>query len=220
VNSQKAIFVPGHGVPEAIRSIRFIPKFDLLGQVDSTSTSPRQDTVTIEVWQGDRCGEPTKEMLTTLSTSERMELTYSNGEMPVVSPDKSAVAVVSGFSSGWEVEFQSEFTDPQGNTVARTVTLDNYGTACETLRELKSLTRRQFAPDHRYSDVHRASDAAYSLGKFVGRLTTSISRVFKLAPNASKLSARRAISVNDADLNRPAVRTLSFVPESLDDSGP
>jgi hypothetical protein len=28
MNPQKAIFVPGHAVPEAIRSIRFIPGLD------------------------------------------------------------------------------------------------------------------------------------------------------------------------------------------------
>jgi hypothetical protein len=142
MSSQMAIFVPGHGVPEAIRSIRFIPKHDPMGQVDPTRKSPSQKPATLEVWQGDVYGEPTKDSLTSFSASDRMETVFANGELPVVSPGKSAVAVVHDASSGCEVEFQSEFTDRQGNIIGRTVTLDDFGTACETLCELKSFAPR------------------------------------------------------------------------------
>jgi hypothetical protein len=214
-----AIFVPGYGVPEAIRSIRFIPKPDPIGHVDPTCTPPPQKPATLEVWQGDLYGEPTKERLTTFSTSDRTETVYANGEMPVVAAGKSAVAVIHDPPSRHELEFQSEFTDQQGNTVRRTVTLDNYGTACETICELKSSARRRSVASHRNSDVHRTRDIARSLGRFVGRLATSMSSVFKVAPNATQLAAQPAMELADSGLNRPAVRMPSFAPESLDDSG-
>jgi len=219
MSSQMAIFVPGYGAPEAIRSIRFIPKPDSIGEADPTCTSPPQNSATLEVWQGDLYGEPTKERLTTFSTSDRTETVYATGEMPIVAPGKSAVAVVHDPPSGHELEFRSEFTDQQGNTVRRTVTLDNYGTARETLCELKSLARRRSIESHRNSNVHRTSDVARSLRRFVGRLATSMSSVFKVAPNATQLAAQRSMQLADAGLNRPTIRTPSFAPESSDDSG-
>jgi hypothetical protein len=135
MTSQKAIFVPAHGVPEAIRSIRFIPKLNPIGAVDPTGTSPPQGLPKLEVWQGDLYGDATKQMPTTFSTSDRPEIAYANGDMPVVAPGKSAIVVVHDAPSGYEVEFHTEFTDRQGNTLNRTVTLDNCGTAREVLCE-------------------------------------------------------------------------------------
>lgn len=219
MSAQKAIFVPGYGVPEAIRSIRFLPRLDSPGQFDRTRTSPPQTPMSLEVWQGDLYGEPTKEMLTTFSTSDRTETVYADGEMPLVLPGKSAVAVVHDTPSGWEVEFQSEFIDREGNAMSRTVILDNHGTARESHCELRSLARLRSISRDRSSDMRRTSHVARSLGRFVGRLTTSISRVFKVAPSATNLAAQHAIPVDHASLNRPAVRTRRFAPESSDDSG-
>jgi hypothetical protein len=144
--SQKAIFVPAHGVPEAIRSIRFIPKLSPIDAVDPKGTSPPQGPPKLEVWQGDLYGDATKQMPTAFSTSDRPEIAYANGDMPVVAPGKSVIVVVHDPPNGYEVEFHTEFTDRQGSTVQRTVTLDDYGTAREVLREnpraaIRSLTR-------------------------------------------------------------------------------
>jgi hypothetical protein len=43
-------------------------------------------------------------------------------------------------------------------------------------------------------------------------------RLFKVAPNATQLAAQPAMQLADSGLNRPAVRTPSFAPESPDDS--
>ena len=219
MSSQMAIFVPGYGVPEAIRSIRFIPKPDPIGLVDPTCTSPPQNPATLEVWQGDLYGEPTKERLTTFSTSDRMETVYANGEMPVVAAGKSAVAVIHDPPSGHELEFRSEFTDQQGNTVRRTVTLDNYGTARETLCELKSLPRRRSIESHRNSDVHRTVTWHVLCEDFsvVSRLRCPASS--KWRRTRRNLRHSDAMQVADAGMNRPTIRTPSCAPESPDDSG-
>lgn len=219
MTSQKAIFVPAHGVPEAIRSIRFIPKLNPIGAVDPTGTSPSQGLPKLEVWQGDLYGDATKEMPTTFSTSDRPEIAYANGEMPVVSPGKSAMVVVHDAPSGYEVEFHTEFTDRQGNTVKRTVTLDDCGTAHETLCEMKSFARRGSVALHPTGDVHRTGHVVQSLGRLLGRLATSMSSVFRAAPNATQFAEQGTLQGADIGLRRPAVAPLGFAPKSSDDSG-
>jgi len=113
----------GYGVPESIRSVRFVPKLDPIASEDP-KRALSHDSPTLEVWQGDLYGEPTMELMTTFSTSDRMATVYADGEMPFVRPGKSAVAFVHDAPDGYEIEFQSEFIDPQENTVSRTVTLD------------------------------------------------------------------------------------------------
>jgi hypothetical protein len=132
MSSQKALFVPGYGVPESIRSIRFIPKLNPIAKNDPRRALPT-DSLKLDLWQGDLSGEPTQELRITFSTSDRMATVYSDGAMPFVRPGKSAVAFVYGALDGYEIEFQSEFINPQDNTVRRTVTLDDHGTTRESL---------------------------------------------------------------------------------------
>jgi hypothetical protein len=132
---QKAIFVPGHGVPEAVRSVRFVPRKAPAGgpNVFPDRPSATAPPPVVEIWPGDLYGEPGDRMLTSFSTSERTETVFPEDGMPVVPPGKSLVAVIREPPAGWEVEFYSTFTDRGGKTVPRTVTIDNYGTAHESL---------------------------------------------------------------------------------------
>lgn len=218
MNPQKAIFVPGHAVPEAIRSIRFIPGLDPVDPSDTTRTIPAENPVTLEVWRGDLYGEPTIEQLTTFSTSDRTATVYADHEMPVVEPGKSAVAILHDPPSRWEVEFQSELIDLYGRSTKRTVILDNYGTSRETFCELKASAHFGSVAGRWNSDVRRTNSVARSLGRLVGRLTISISRVLRRAPSARKVVARPTTAVDGVGFNCPAVQTRSFAPESPDDS--
>jgi hypothetical protein len=211
MSSQKAIFVPGYGVPESIRSVRFVPKLDPIASEDP-KRALSHDSPTLEVWQGDLYGEPTMELMTTFSTSDRMATVYADGEMPFVRPGKSAVAFVHDAPDGYEIEFQSEFIDPQENTVSRTVTLDNHGTARESLLEPKSLQFPKSIASRR-SGVRRTGPVARSLGRFFGHLTTSISRLFGVAPSATSFAAQPDVPIEfaDAGLKRST-------PRSFDDS--
>ena len=220
MTSQKAIFVPGYGVTEAIRSIRLIPKLDSVGQAEPRPASSPQDSVTLEVWQGDRYGEPIKELLTAFSTADRMATVYADGEMPLVRPSKSAVAIVHDALDGFEIEFQSEFIDPQDRAVRRTVTLDNHGTARESLCELKSLALLKSIA--RWTGHPRpTASVASSLGRVLSRLSTSMSRFFRVPPSETSATEQHDILVaaGDVGLDRTAARLPSFTSQSFNDSG-
>jgi len=218
MTGQTAIFVPGHGAPETIRSIRFTPKLEPIGQLDPTRTSTPHTPANLEVWQGDFYGEPTKERLMASSTFDRTETVFANGEMPVVSAGKSAVVVVHNAPSGFVVEFQSEFTDQQGNIVRRTLTLDNFGTAHETRCEPKSFARRSSVALHQTGDVHRTGHLARTLRSLVDRLATSISGVFRPAPNTMQFGKRDTVPGADLGLSRPAAGAKGFTLKPSDDS--
>jgi hypothetical protein len=219
MSSQKAIFVPGHGVTEAIRSIRFVPKIDSMGRQESTPASSTQNAATLEVWQGDRYGEATKELLTKFSTADRMATVYADGEMPLVRPSKSAVAFIHDAPGGFEIEFESEFIDPQNRVVRRTVVLDDYGTCHESLCEIKSAARLKSIASRRNGPLRRTDSAARPLGRFWG-LTTSISQFFRVPPSETSLAARLDIPVEagDVGLNR-TTRLPSFTSQSFNDLG-
>lgn len=224
MSSQKAIFLPGYGVTEAIRSIRFVPKLDSIGQREPRSASSPPNSATLEVWQGDRYGEPIKELLTTFSTSDRMATVYADGEMPLVRPSKSAVAIVHDASEGYEIEFESEFIDPQDRAVRRTVTLDDHGTTRESLYELKSSALLKSIVSGRDGHPGPTASVARSLGRILGRLGTSISRLFRVPPSATRVGARHDIPVIpiaavDVGLSRTATRLPSFTSHSFDGSG-
>lgn len=189
MSSQKAIFVPGYGVTEAILSIRFIPKLDSAGLQGAQPASSPQNSATLEVWQGDRYGEPTKELLTTFSTAVRIATVYADGEMPLVRPSKSAVAIVHNAPDSYEIEFQTEFIDPQDRAVRRTVTLDHHGTTRESLCELKSLALLKSIASGRNGHLRRKASTAHSPAGFFGNLTKSISRFFKVPPRAGTSSS-------------------------------
>jgi hypothetical protein len=220
MSSQKAIFVPGYGVTEAIRSIRLIPKVDSIGPAEPGPASSSQDSVTLEVWQGDRYGEPIKELLTAFSTSDRMATVYADGEMPLVRPSKSAVAIIRNAPDGYEIQFESEFIDPQDRAVRRTVTLDNNGTSRESLCELKSLVLLKSIV-RRTGHPRPTASVARSLGRTFGRLGASISRFFRVPPSETSAAARHdiAVATGDIGLNRTAARLPSFTSQSFNDSG-
>jgi hypothetical protein len=218
MNSHHAIFVPGYGVTEAIRSIRFIPKLDSIGQEPKPASSP-QNSATLEFWQGDLFGEPTKELLTTFSTSDRMATVYADGEMPLVRPRKTAVAIVHDAPDVYEIEFESEFIDPQDRTVRRTVTYDNYGTAREFLCEIKSSALLKSIASRRNGNLRPTGSVGRPLGRFFGYLSTSISRFFRAPPSQTSLVAQNDIPVEVGGLNRTTARLPSFTSQSLDNSG-
>jgi hypothetical protein len=189
MSSQKAIFVPGYGVTEAIRSIRFIPKLHSVGPEEPQLAPSPQNSAMIEVWQGDRYGELTKELLTTFSAAVRIATVYADREMPLVRPSKSAVAIVHDAPGGYEIEFQTEFIDPQDRAVRRTVTLDDHGTTRESLCELKSLALLKSIASGRNGHLRRKASTAHSPAGFFGNLTKSISRFFKVPPRAGTSSS-------------------------------
>ena len=219
MSSQHAIFVPGNGVTEAIRSIRFVPNLACVGQEGPRAASSPQNAATLEFWQGDLFGEPTKELLTTFSTSDRMATVYPDGDMPLVRPRKTAVAIVHGAPDSFEIEFESEFIDPQDRTVRRTVTFDNYGTARESLYEIKSSAFLKSIASRR--NLRPTGSVARPRGRFLGYLIASISRLFRVPPSETRLTARHDISVEagDVGLNRATARLSSFTSQSLEDSG-
>jgi hypothetical protein len=177
---QKVLFMPGFGVAEAIRSIRFVPKPNSVDHEKATHARWPQSLARVEVWQGDRYGEPTQQLLTEFSTSDRTATVYANGEMPLVGPSKSAVALVHGGPDGFEIEFESEFSDPHDRTVRRTVSLDSYGTRLESLCDLKSLAPLKSIAFHREGDLRPPRSMAQSLGFVFRQVTASISRFFRL----------------------------------------
>ena len=194
MSSQKAIFVPGYGVTEAIRSIRFIPKLHSVGPEEPQLASSPQNSAMIEVWQGDRYGELTKELLTTFSAAVRIATVYADREMPLVRPSKSAVAIVHDAPGGYEIEFQTEFIDPQDRAVRRTVTLDDHGTTRESLCELKSLALLKSIASDRNGHLRRKASTAHSPAGFFGNLTKSISRFFRVPPPRAGTSSSAGIS--------------------------
>jgi hypothetical protein len=198
---QKVIFLPGYGVTEAIRSIRFVGKPNSVDQEKPRPALWPQSPARVEVWQGDRYGEPIKELLTEFSTSDRIATVYADGEMPLVRANKSAVALVHGGPDGFEIEFESEFSDPQDRTVRRTVTLDNYGTSLESLCDLHSLAPLKSIPFHRESDVRPPRSMAQSLGFVFVQVTASISRFLRLL-----LPSLKSQSLDDARASKRAVR--------------
>lgn len=177
---QKILFVPGYGVTEAIRSIRLVPKPASVEQEQPGAVPWPHSSARVEVWQGDRYGEPTKELLTAFSASDQMATVYADGEMPLVRPSKSAVALVHDGPEGFEIEFESEFSDPQKRTVRRTVTLDNYGTTRESLCDLKSFAPLKSIAFRRDGDPRPTRSVAHSLELFVVQRAASISRFFRL----------------------------------------
>jgi hypothetical protein len=221
MNSRNAIFVPGYGVTEAIRSVRFIPKLNSIGPEEPRTASSPPNSATLEFWQGDLFGEPTKELLTTFSTSERMATVYADGEMPLVRPRKTAVAIIRDAPDGYEIEFESEFIDPQDRTVRRTVAFDNYGTKRESLCEIKSSALLKSIASRRNGNLRQAGSVARPLARFFGHLTTSISGFFRAPPSETSLAARHDTPVEAVDmgLNRAAARLPSFTSQSLDNSG-
>jgi hypothetical protein len=174
MNSQKAIFVPGGGVPEAIRSIRFVAKNEPASGLDSTPPVPAQQSVRLEVWEGDLYGGASKRMLTHFSTPVTQTV-FAGSEMPIVLPGTSIVVNVCDAPSGWEVEFQSEFSDQQGRTVKRTLILDDYGTARETLSGTETISRTGLITGVRCADRTRTRFVPPRQSKsFFGRLAASL----------------------------------------------
>jgi hypothetical protein len=221
MSSQHAIFVPGYGVTEAIRSIRFVPRLDSIDQEGPRTASSPQNSATLEFWQGDLFGEPTKELLTTFSTSDRMATVYADGEMPLVRPRKTAVAIVHDAPDSYEIEFESEFIDPQDRTVRRTVTFDNYGTKRESLCEIKSSAFLKSIASRRNGNLRRTGSERRSVGRLFAYLTASISRLFRAPPTEMSLGARHdsLVEAGDVALNRTAPRLPSFTANSFDDAG-
>jgi hypothetical protein len=219
MDSQKAIFVPGYGVTEAIRAIRFIPKPASIGHAEPRPASSPQASAKLEVWQGDRYGEPTKELLTKFSIADRTATVYSDGEMPLVRPSKSAVAIVHDALHGYEIEFESEFIDLQDRAVRRIVTLDDHGTTRESLCEIKSLAILKSIASRQNDGVRRTASLGHTLGRSVDRLTGLISGFFRLRPSETIRAAQRDIPVEAGGaLNRTTGRLPAFTSQSLDAS--
>jgi hypothetical protein len=131
------------------------------------------------------------------------------------------VALVHNAPDGSEIEFQSEFIDPQDRAVSRTVTFDNYGTTHESLCEIKSLALLKSMASRRNGPLRRTGSEARPLGRFWGHLTMSISRFLGLPPSGTSLAARHDVPVgaDEVGLNRTAARLPTFMSQSFDDSG-
>jgi hypothetical protein len=139
MTSQRAIFVPGHERPETISGVRFIPQTTLA--VSACGAPSRQGMPappsTVEIWLGDFYGDPTGEMLTSRSASDRTEFVFSENARPVVPPERSLVVVIRDPTASWNVEVDSVLKDDSGNVLARRVTIDNFGTARKSLNGQK-----------------------------------------------------------------------------------
>jgi hypothetical protein len=128
---QRAIFVPGRGVPETLESIRFTP----LPQrtVPAIGAAAAHPFARLEVYRGDLYGEPVGQMLRSFSTIDRAATEFAGMESLVVPPQRSVVVLVHDSTTGWQIEFRSVLTDAKGSTFRRTVTIDEYATVRETL---------------------------------------------------------------------------------------
>ncbi len=139
MNHQRAILVPGHGLPEGVRAMRFIPQTMGAGSANGSLSQPGTPASPsiVEIWLGDFYGNPTGEMLTSRTVSDRTEFVFPENEMPVVPPERSLVAVIRDPPARWDVEFDTTFTDHSGKTASRQVTIDSFGTAREAPQRSK-----------------------------------------------------------------------------------
>ena len=186
MNSQKVIFVPGHGVPEVVRSARLIAKLASPGPLDANARSPRPGPEILELWHGDFYGWHSGQGLARNSTPARIPAVFEEGRFPVVSPGKSIVAVIRNCPHGWEVEFESQFANGHGEVVHRTVTFDDTGTARERLCGPGTLAGALSADQSMACDLHpvspRTNDMPRLAEGWLGRLGNSIAARFRSRP--------------------------------------
>jgi hypothetical protein len=134
--SPRAIFIPGHGVAERVRAVRFIP-YPGRGDVAGSSGRPGGPPLpsTVEIWPANYYGDPEGDMLTSRSVSDRTEFVFSENEMPVVPAERSLLVVIRDPPGRWDVEFDSVFENLNGTSVSRRITVDNFGTARESIED-------------------------------------------------------------------------------------
>ena len=178
MHSQKAIFVPGHGVPEVIRSVRLMAKLESSRRVVANAESPQSVPAELELWHGDFYGWHPGENPKKNSTPARIPAVFAEGNLPVIAPGKSMVAVVRHCPNGWEVEIESEFTNRRGELVQRTVTFDDWGTARERLSGPGALSGDSAVPRGQPGEFDRTTHVPGRLERFWRRLKDSTAAGF------------------------------------------
>jgi hypothetical protein len=136
MSPQRAILVPGHGVPETIRRVRFhrnaAREEAAVGALDSESGSLPS---TVELWAGNYYGDPEGLMLASRAATGEIEFVFSENEPPVIPPERSLTAIIRDPPPCWVMEIESEFKTTDGTDVTRRMCIDNFGTARESLGE-------------------------------------------------------------------------------------
>ena len=137
---QRAIFVPGHGVPESVRAVRFVANPPL---ADETAQFPEQERPTcsfLEVWGGNYYGDLEGPMLANRSVDRETEFVFAENEWPIIPAERSLVVIIRDPPVRWAVEVDSVFRNGEGRIVKRQVRIDNFGTARE-VRDDRSASR-------------------------------------------------------------------------------
>jgi hypothetical protein len=125
---QRAIFVPGHGHPELVCAVRFIPQAKRGG---SRPAGPAVSS-TVEVWGGNYYGDLEGTVLASRSVKGQTEFEFRENERPLVPLERSLVVVIHDPPAQWKIEVDSIVTDERGVTLPHRVTIDNFGTAFES----------------------------------------------------------------------------------------
>lgn len=129
----RAVYVPRHGHPECVRSVRFVNRS--IGRPHSNGLPVREDqsdqATTIEVWPGNYYGDLDGKMIARQTVTDRAEFVFAEANVPRVEPERSLVVLLSNPPRLWDIEFDSVVAASSERTGAFRVIIDNFGTAWE-----------------------------------------------------------------------------------------
>ena len=128
---QRGIFIPGHGVPESVRAVRFVADPPLADDVGQSPELERPACSFLEVWGGNYYGDLEGPMLASRSVDRETEFLFAENEWPVIPAERSLVVIIRDPPARWAVDVDSEFRNGEGRIVKRHVRIDNFGTARE-----------------------------------------------------------------------------------------
>lgn len=131
----RAIYVPGHGLPESVRAVRFVNRSPDAEPINghASRSGPPDPATTIEVVPGNYYGDLDGSPVASRSVTDRAEIVFSETEAPRIEPERSLVVLVHNSPQRWEVEFESVVAPASGRTGFFRITIDNFGTAREAL---------------------------------------------------------------------------------------
>lgn len=129
----RAVYVPRHGLPECVRSVRFVNRS--LGRPRSNGWPADEDqadqATTIELWPGNYYGDLDGKMIARQTARDRAEFVFAEATAPRVEPERSMVVLLANPPRLWEVEFDSAVAASSERTGTFRVIIDNFGTAWE-----------------------------------------------------------------------------------------
>jgi hypothetical protein len=128
---QRAIFVPGHRVPESVRSVRFVAPSKPTDAAALVSRPEQSGRSMIEVWGGNYYGDLEGPMLASRVVDRETEFVFAESEWPVILAERALVVIIREPPARWTIEIDCSFREGEGRIANRRVRIDNFGTACE-----------------------------------------------------------------------------------------